>query len=87
MSTDQRAGWASLLLRTVTEALTGLLSAYIVSRLLSPRRSPLSGQQPRSAPARPPSSARCISTKRSSNRGVQAERGAEVAGRRSERDG
>jgi ABC-type transporter Mla maintaining outer membrane lipid asymmetry permease subunit MlaE len=36
MSTDQRAGWASLLLRTVTEALTGFLSAYFVSRLLTP---------------------------------------------------
>jgi hypothetical protein len=75
MSTDQRAGWASLLLRTVTEALTGFLSAYFVTRL------------PRSAPARPPSSARCTSTTRSSNRGVQAERGAEVAGRRSARSG
>jgi ABC-type transporter Mla maintaining outer membrane lipid asymmetry permease subunit MlaE len=34
MSTDQRAGWASLLLRTF--ALTGFLSAYLVTRLLTP---------------------------------------------------
>jgi phospholipid/cholesterol/gamma-HCH transport system permease protein len=36
MSTDQRAGWACLLLRAATEALTGFLSACLVTRLLTP---------------------------------------------------